>query len=512
MSHRIHRRTVTWFRQELAALMKTVRHLRSIAALLSWDQETSMPEGAATTRAQHLATLERLAHRELTSPRARRLAERAEQLLPFLSETDQRLVRLFLREHRRAMALPPRLVEELAQAQTLAVETWRQARKENDFYVFAPSLHRLLELKREQAEHYGYREHPYDALLDFYEPGMRLSVVRPLLQGLVERLQEVLRWTQSHSLQPESFPEPIPCTTQFVIARHLCTAIGFDLRRGRIDYSTHPFCTAISPEDVRITTRCTEEDPRMCIYSLLHETGHALYDQNIPPELADTFAGEGASMGLHESQSLFWEDIIGRSLPFCRWALPIWKHYLNGNLQSGWEEFTPEQLFRLLNHVQPSLIRTEADEVTYHFHILLRLELEVELLTGSLPVRLLPEAWNAAMERLLGLRPPDDRTGCLQDIHWSLGDFGYFPSYSLGKLYAAMFWQRLRMDIPEVEELIAQGEFAPLRTWLRERIHSIGSLESPEEILQRVIGKQLTAEDFLDYITAKLRLVYSTAL
>ncbi|MCS6966746.1 MAG: carboxypeptidase M32 [Candidatus Kapabacteria bacterium] len=508
----IHRGTLRRFRAELEEVMRTVRHLRSAIALLSWDQETQMPPKATERRAQQMSTLENLVHRELISPRVQRLAARAERIFPHLPERDQRMVRLFLREHRRATALPPSLVEELARTQTLAVASWRYAKKENDFYLFAPYLQRLIELKRKQAECYGYAEHLYDALLDLYEPGMRLSTIHPLIRQLAQRMQELLQWTRQIPYQPPTMLPPAPCAAQFVLGRHLCVAIGFDPERGRIDYSAHPFCTALAPNDVRMTTRCSEDEPRTCIYSLLHESGHALYDQNIPDELADTFAGDGASMGIHESQSLFWEDIVGRSLAFCRWAAPIWRQYLNGMLNTPWTHLTAEQLFRALNYVQPSLIRTEADEVTYHMHILLRLEIELALLEGNLRVKELPEAWNSGMDRLLGLHPPDDRTGCLQDIHWSLGEFGYFPTYSIGKLYAAMFWKQLQRDVPDIEERIASGEFELVLSWLKQHIYAVGALETPQEIVQRVTGRTLTIEDFAEYIAAKLQHVYSATL
>ena len=494
------------FWSELTDFMRRIRSLRSALALLSWDQETIMPRKGAERRAEHIAALEALLHREMTSTTARRLAERAATVMDSAPERERRILRLFLREYRRAAALPPQLVTELAHTQALAVESWRIAREENSFPTFAPYLERLLRLKREQAERYGYPEHPYDALLDLYEPGMRLSTVRPLLEALTTQMQHLLSAVLQKP-QPQPLPSA-PCAAQFVLGRAFCAAIGFDFQRGRIDFSTHPFCTALGPEDVRITTRCSDHEPQVCLYSMLHELGHALYDQNIPAELASTFAGEGASMAIHESQALFWEDIIGRSLAFCRWSLPLWKQYFDGMLGTPWESVSAEEIFRAVNTVRPSLIRTEADEVTYHFHILLRLQLEVELLTGSLPVSELPEAWNTMMERLLQIRPSDDRSGCLQDIHWSLGDFGYFPAYSLGKLYAAMFWKQLRHELPELDEYIARGEFQPLLEWLRERIYSVGALETPEEIVHRITGKALSHEDFVDYITEKLRLVY----
>lgn len=502
-------RMLTSFRTELGDFMRTIRHLRSAVALLSWDQETHMPAGAAERRAQQIATLEELIHREFTSPRARRLAERARQLMPSLPEQDQRLVRLFLREYRRIATLPRRLFRELAYTQAVAVESWRQARGQNTFAILAPQLEKLLQLKREQAECYGYTEHPYDALLELFEPDMRLAQLRPLLIAVAQQMQALLSQLHNRPHPPTpSFQHPAPCAAQFMLGRHLCTAIGFDPQCGRMDYSAHPFCTALAPEDVRITTRCRELDPRMCIYSLLHELGHALYEQHLPAACADTFASEGASTAIHEAQALFWEDIIGRSFAFCRWAAPLWRQYFSGSLSSPWQQLTPEELFAAVNLVQPSLIRTEADEVTYHLHILLRFELELDLLTGSLPVRDLPEAWNAGMERLLGLRPPDDASGCLQDIHWALGEFGYFPSYTLGKLYAAMLWKQLQQDIPEVEEIIAGGHFALIVQWFEHRLYAVGALETPSELLERITGRTLSAEDFLAYITAKLEQLY----
>ncbi|MEN3026428.1 MAG: carboxypeptidase M32 [Chlorobiota bacterium] len=505
---RIQQRTLTRLRAELSELMRTVQHLRSALALLGWDQETYMPPRAAERRAQHIATLEELVYRELTSSRARRLAERLQQLLPQLPDSDQRMARLFLREFRRVSALPRRLAVELARTRALAVESWRYARKENDFQLFAPYLHQLIELKREQIGHYGYAEHPYDALLELYEPGMRTSTVQNLLEEVAQNMRELLSWVQNRP-QPQPFLHPAPCAAQFVLGRAICEAIGFRLDQGRIDYATHPFCTMFGPEDVRITTRCDEEDPRTCLFTFLHELGHALYDQNLPPELADTFAGDGASTAIHESQALLWEDIIGRSLAFCQWAAPLWRRHFNGMLSTPWADLTPELLFRTVNFVQPSLIRTEADEVTYHLHILLRFRLEIALLTEALRVRDIPEAWNAGMEELLGIRPPDDRTGCLQDIHWSLGDFGYFPCYTLGKLYAAMFWKRLQDELPDVEQLIAHGTFEPIVEWLRRNIHSVGALKTPQELLAQIAGKELTIRDFVDYITAKLERVYA---
>ncbi len=502
-------RTLTRFRTELQDFMRTIRSLRSATALFGWDQETHMPAGAAERRAQQIAALEELIHREFTSPRARHLAERAHHLLPSLPEQDQRMVRLFLREHHRIASLPRRLARELAYTQAIAVESWRHARRRNTFELFAPQLEKLLQLKREQADCYGYAEHPYEALLKLYEPDISLAQVRPLLTSLAQQMQALLDWARRQPApSTPTFQHPVPCAAQFILGRHLCTAIGLDLQRGRIDYSTHPFCTALAPEDVRITTRCRESDPLMCIYSLLHELGHALYEQHLPAMLAETFAGEGASTAFHEAQALFWEDIIGRSFAFCRWAAPLWRQYFDSSLGTPWHQLTPEELFAAVNRVQPSLIRTEADEVTYHLHIFLRLELELDLLAGSLPVRELPEAWNAGMEHLLGLRPPDDASGCLQDIHWALGDFGYFPSYTLGKLYAAMLWKQLQQELPDVEEAIAAGNFAPILQWLSTRLYAVGALETPSEILQRVAGRTLTAEDFVEYLTAKLEHLY----
>jgi carboxypeptidase Taq len=261
-----------------------------------------------------------------------------------------------------------------------------------------------------------------------------------------------------------------------------------------------------------MTTRIHSGDASVCFYSVLHELGHALYEQGIPEELADSFAGEAVSMAIHESQSLLWEDIIGRSLAFCQWLFPLWQERFGRYVGEQWEGASAEELFGAVNRVQPSLIRTEADEVTYHLHIQLRLELELALLAGELRVWDLPDAWNDGMERLLGIRPREDRSGCLQDIHWALGDFGYFPTYSLGKLVAAILWKQMQRELPGLEQHICAGEFQPVLQWLRRTVHESAPLENSEELVQRIAGAELTVDAFVEYITDKLRRVYGEPL
>ncbi len=511
---RVGRRAVHNFWRQLEEFSTQFRHLRALVALAGWDQETYMPPGAAQRRAAQLATAQKLLHRHMNSTVARRLALRAHQILPLLPERKQRIVSCFLREYRRYTALPEQLLEELSYAQTLALESWKLARRESDFSLFAPYLQRLLELKRQQIEFLGYEEHPYDALLGLYEPGLRLSRLQPMLQELTVAVRQLLQWVQSRPVQPSDrlLHQSIPADEQLSLARIVCRQIGFDEGRGRLDLSAHPFCTALGPSDVRMTTRIHSGDASVCFYSVLHELGHALYEQGIPEELADSFAGEAVSMAIHESQSLLWEDIIGRSLAFCQWLFPLWQERFGRYVGEQWEGASAEELFGAVNRVQPSLIRTEADEVTYHLHIQLRLELELALLAGELRVWDLPDAWNDGMERLLGIRPREDRSGCLQDIHWALGDFGYFPTYSLGKLVAAILWKQMQRELPGLEQHICAGEFQPVLQWLRRTVHESAPLENGEELVQRIAGAELTVDAFVEYITDKLRRVYGEPL
>lgn len=495
---------------ELLRLMRNTSDLQSAVALLGWDQETYMPPAAATARAEQIATLSAMAHSILTSDSAQRLAEFFALSLPALDgelgDLEKRLARLFIRQVRQAVALPEDFVRRKAQITTLGQEQWKRARAKSSFALFRDDLAALVELARQEAQYRGYSQHPYDALLDLYEPGMTVQTLTSIFNRLAKETQQILDAVQSSGLKPDCrvLFAHYPAQKQLDAARTIIEAMGFDFAAGRVDLSAHPFCTSFATADVRLTTRINEHDLRSCLFGLIHEAGHGLYEQGMRPDLDRTLAREGASMGIHESQSLFWENIIARSEEFWQWAVPVLRTYFPSQLA----EVTPALMYRAINVVEPSLIRIEADEVTYNMHIILRYRIEMQLLEGSITVDEVPEHWNFLMRELLGIEVSDDVNGCLQDIHWSFGGFGYFPSYTLGKLYAAMFRRALLEAMPEAPDLVRRGEFAPIRQWLKDSIHQWGRTRDPAELVSNVTGNGLSERDFVEYVWQKVQQIY----
>jgi carboxypeptidase Taq len=388
-------------------------------------------------------------------------------------------------------------------------EAWVKARKGNAFDVFAPWLEKIVSLKRREAEVLGYRDgHIYDPLLDQYEPGAKTAEIGPLLAGLRERLVPLLqaiagsKRTPPAQLYPPGTTFPREAQSEFGLA--VVRDMGFDLDAGRLDTANHPFCSPAAPSNVRLTTRYDDHDPRSCFFSIIHEAGHGLYEQGFEAEHYGTPMADAVSSGIHESQSRLWENQVARSRPF-------WEHYfpkLRERFPAAFAGVSLDGFHFSVNEVRPSLIRVEADEFTYNLHILLRFEIECDLLTGKLGVSELPRVWNARMEKYLGLTPPTDADGVLQDIHWSFGGFGYFPSYTLGNLYAAQFMVQARRDLPDLDDRIRRGDLRALRDWLRERIHRHGSRWRAHELVMHVTGKPLSVEPFLDYLRGKFGPLY----
>ena len=416
----------------LKEYVREIRELEAAAALAHWDQRTYMPPRGLEARVRVVGRLERLAFECLVSPKLDRLLKEAEAGLDVGSELDRALVRYWRREHDRKKAIPPDLYQKFVETCSRAEAIWEQAKLRSDFAMFAPHLGEVVELVRKLAELLGYEEHPYDALLEEYEPGMRASRLKEVIEPLRAELVPLLQRLEEGSPPPARPVGPFPIPAQRALARKALELIGYDYSAGRLDDSVHPFTIGLGPGDVRVTNRYSEVDPFSGLFAALHEGGHALYDQGLPPELAWTGLDSGASFGVHESQSRLWENQIGRSLPF--WQ--FFHRHLVEHLPA-FEGTGPEEVWRTACEVRPSPVRVEADEVTYNLHIALRFELELELIEGRLSVERLPERWNQAMESYLGIVPPDDARGVLQDVHWSGGMFGYFPSYMLGNLYAA---------------------------------------------------------------------------
>ena len=492
--------------------LRDVATLQRVSAVLSWDEQTHMPPRGAAHRADQAGMLAALAHARFTAPRVGDLLAAAEAELPRSDRGGDTEAAANLREIRRlydrAVKLPADLVEELSRTEVLAQQAWAEARKKSDFPAFEPWLAKTLDLKRRQADCVGYAAtgDPYDALLDEFEPGetaANLVKVFASLRGpLVDLIAKIA--ASGRKAPAELLSRHYPAAAQEALARAAAAELGFDFDAGRLDVSVHPFCSDLGPGDVRITTRYREDDFGDAFFGVLHETGHALYEQGLPEEHFGTPLGDAVSLGIHESQSRLWENFVGRGRPFWEWALPTARAAfplaLAGVSEDEWHF--------AVNDVRPSLIRTEADEATYNLHVLLRFELERAMLRRELAPRDLPGAWGEKMRQYLGITPPDDARGCLQDIHWSGGAVGYFPTYTLGNLYAAQFYEKARADLGGLDAAIARGDFRPLLSWLRENIHRHGKRYPARQLVRRVTGKDLSAEPLLRHLRAKASELY----
>ncbi len=489
---------------ELGRRMAELSDLHSIGGLLAWDRSTMMPRGGADHRGHQAATLESLAHAQLTHPR---LGQLLDGLEPWASGLDPdsdeaRTVAVIRRDFEKAVRVPDSLAAEVARAESTGEQAWMAARAAGgDFGRFRDALARHLELRHAYVGCFDGYAHPYDVLLDDYEQGLRIADLRPLLDELQAALVPLVAAADpAHDGDPRVLTGTFPADRQRSAMLDLLTRLGFDDTAWRLDASPHPFAAAQSTRDVRITTLFDEADLAVTLYSALHEFGHGLYESQVEPAYARTPLGDLVSLGLHESQSRLWENVIGHSRPFCAWLAPQLKRAFPSALGA----LDADALYRGINAVEPSLIRIFADETTYNLHIVLRTELEARLMEGALEVDDLPTAWNDGMQRLLGVEVPDDAHGVLQDIHWAVGSFGYFPTYTIGNLMASQLWEALRRDIVDVDDHLERGELVPIREWLRENVHRHGRRYAPRELLQRVTGEPLRVEPFVTYLSDKL--------
>ena len=495
---------------QLKAQLAVTADLRQAQALLSWDQNVYLPPGASSARGQQLATLGRVVHERGTDPQ---LGEWLRTLGN--SGTDQgdtadaALVRVTRHDFEQATKLPGAFVEAFAKARSAAQTAWVGARAASDFSQFAPHLEKMVELNLRQAELLGYDAHPYDALHDLFERGSSTERLRSVFTELRDAVVPLLRELadgENNSDAPlrQAFPEP----AQEAFAVGVIRAFGYDFGHGRLDRTVHPFATSFSKYDVRITTRYDADFLSPALFGTLHEAGHALYEQGISSAYDRSPLGTAVSLGIHESQSRLWENLVGRSSGFWHWAYPKLQETFPAQLGN----VSQRDFYRAINRVSPSLIRVEADEVTYNLHIMVRFELELALLEGTLKARELPEAWNAKYEAYLGVTPPNDAQGCLQDIHWSLGMFGYFPTYTLGNLISVQLFEAAKTAHPGLESEIENGQFSNLLSWLRENIHQHGSRYEPAELLERATGKGLEAGPYIHYLKEKFRTLYGVSV
>jgi carboxypeptidase Taq len=496
--------------QRLIGELRELALFSSSASLLGWDQETMMPTGAGKLRSEQFAALSGLVHERHTRPEVGEWLAACEADAQLRS--DPRIaanLREIRREYDRAVKLPDALVREIASTTALAQQAWRQAREASDFAAFAPWLEKVFELSRQQADclRAGDDRSRYDALMDQFEPGASEAQLEGVFNELRARLTPIIAAIASSSRadSPPVQAGVIPISAQEAFNRSVAERMGFDFGAGRLDVSTHPFCEGIGPGDTRLTTRYREDDFTDALSSTMHEAGHGVYEQGLPK--AEYFGeplAEATSLGIHESQSRLWENLVGRSRAFWRWAQPRAADAFGAPLAG----VSAEALYRAVNQVRPNLIRVESDELTYNLHIMLRFDLERALLAGDLAVRDLPGSWNERIQADLGLAVPNDRLGALQDIHWSMGAVGYFPTYTLGNLFAAQFWEAASRDRPKLEEEIGQGEFGGLLGWLRDHVHRHGRQYTAGELCERATGSPLSADPFIRYVEGKFAPLY----
>jgi carboxypeptidase Taq len=491
-------------------LLRRVREgalLESCANVLGWDERTYMPRQGSAHRAEQMALLARLSHEMLTDPALGDLLTTVE-VSPLVDDAHSDTavnIREIRRHYDRNVKLPDELVEELARVTTRAQQVWQEARQANDFAAFQPWLEKIVALLREKAQAIGYKTVPYDALLDEYEPGATTAEITTLFAALRADLVPLVSAIAASGRRPQRdlLQRDYPVEQQKQFGQAAAAAIGFDFEAGRLDVTTHPFCSGIGPGDCRITTRYNPHRFHESFFGILHEAGHGIYEQGLPAEHYGTPRGSFASLGIHESQSRLWENQVGRSRPFWEHFFPLARQAFPALHDVGLDDF----LFAV-NDVQPSFIRVEADEATYNMHIIVRFELEQALVSGDLKPADVPGAWNEKFVQFFALTPPTHAQGCLQDIHWSMGGIGYFPTYTLGNLYAAQFMEQARRDQPDLDDEFRAGRFQGLKGWLNEKIHSAGQRYRAGALCQRVTGRPLSHQPLVAYLRGKYAPLY----
>ena len=484
--------------------MRKIADIRYSAALLQWDQETYLPQKGAAIRGQQIATLTEIAHRFFTEEHLGNLV-RELQTRNDLTEKEKRNVELTLEDYTKQKKFTSEFVRTLTEAVNKSFHSWLQARKENDFTIFSGDLSTLINLKKQEAEFLGYENHPYNALLNDFDKGSNVGMLDAIFTNIKQPLKDILQKIVSQPQVDDSFlQQHYPKEKQWQFGLQVLKDFGYDFNAGRQDISEHPFTINFNSNDVRITTRVDENDLGNMIWSCIHELGHALYEQGLPEDEYGLPLGEPASLTIHESQSRLWENHIGRSLGFCERYFPLLQQYFPEQLQ----KVSTDQFYKGINKVQPSFIRTEADEVTYHFHVMIRYEIEKQLIGGSINTADIPAYWNSHYKEFLGVTVPDDKKGCLQDVHWSHGSFGYFPTYSLGSFCAAQLYKTAAHYLPSIQNDITKGDTKPLLMWLRNEVHTHGRMFNSEDLCRKVSGEVLNTKHFIGYLLNKYSEIY----
>ena len=491
----------------LKELLGEVADLNKAASVLSWDQQVNMPPMGGEARGQQLATLSKIIQEKFTSDEIGRLLDdlKKEFAGADADNDDAAMIRVAAREYDKQKRVPPEFVAEQAIAATQGFQAWHEAKQKSDFSIFRPFLEKNVELIEKYIGFFPPADHPYDTLLNDYEPGMKTAEVKAIFDGLrpkqVKLIKAIAEKKQvNHDFLYKNYNEK----KLWDFGVNVVTQFGYDWKRGRQDKAPHPFETSFSVNDVRITTRFVKDNPFGTLFGTMHEAGHAMYEQGIDPKYDRTSLAGGTSLAVHESQSRMWENLVGRSLPF-------WEHFyptLKKTFPTQLDGVSLKTFYKAINKVQPSLIRVEADEATYNMHIMLRLELEIAMVEGSVAIKDLPEIWNAKIQEYLGITPPNDAKGVLQDIHWSYGAIGYFSTYALGNLVSAQLWEKINKDIRNLDDQIRKGEFSELLGWLRKNIHQYGHKYDPQVLVQKVTGSKIAPEPYMRYLTKKYSEVY----
>lgn len=491
--------------QQLKERLAEVADINRAASVLGWDQQVNMPPGGNEARGQQLATLSKIAQERFIADEVGRLIEDLKQELDGADTDEAAIVRVAARDYNKARRVPPSFIAEQALVTSKAFEAWVEARSKSDFSIFRPHLEKVVELVNQYISFFPPGDHPYDTLLDDYEPGMKTADVKAIFDGLRPRQVKLIKAIASARQVKDDFLLRKYNEKKLIdFGEQVITRFGYDWTRGRQDKAPHPFQTSFSVNDVRITTRYEADQPLATLFSTMHEAGHAMYEQGIDPSFERTPLAGGTSLAVHESQSRMWENLVGRSLPFWEHFYPALKKLFPTQLEGvGLKAF-----YKAINKVEPSLIRVNADEATYNLHIMLRLELEIGMVEGTIAAKDLPELWKTKMEEYLGIIPPDDARGVLQDIHWSAGLIGYFSTYALGNLISAQLWEKINKDIRSLDDQIRKGDFSELLAWLRQNIHRHGQKYEPQQLVKKVTGSAISPQPYVRYLTKKYSEIY----
>ena len=495
--------------EELVQRGREISTLASSYAVLEWDHQVNMPPQGSELRAEQTSQLYGIIHQIVTDPRIDELLHTCEDsdLMKDPESIEAANIHELRHQYDKEKKLPKDFVEEFQKTTSLAHNIWAEARGKNDFSIFKPSLDKILDMCRKKADYFGYEGEPYNALLDNYEPGATVEEIGVVFEKLQVELVELLQKIQKASDKPDKtiIEREYDVNLQKIFGEMVAASMGYDFKQGRLDIATHPFTIGMGPGDTRITTRYNPKRINDALFGTIHEAGHALYEMGLDKKNHfGTPVGESASLGIHESQSRMWENNVGRSRSFWNYYYPIAQRIFRKSLI----DVSLDDFYRAVNFVEPSLIRVEADEVTYSLHIMLRFEIERAMLKGEIKTADVPGEWNSRFEKYLGIKVDSDRNGCLQDVHWSGGSIGYFPTYCLGSLYAAQFFAKAKKDMPDLDEQIGRGELLKLREWLRENIHKHGLRYRAGKLCEKVTGAPLSHKPMMDYLNTKFKEIY----